>query len=421
MADDYRDFRTNKDPFDGTVSTRMIWMSVRLFGFAVVALTFVGALGMLWVHWQNTQLEGFALDGVAGAEGSAELSTAERLALQGYLFTQGRALDEAAGSGSQPINFIIEGGQNANIIALNLSRMGVIDPRNETLFLNYLRYYGYDSSLKPGEFVLSPQESVPEIVERLLQSSSDVVDVEIGFLEGWRIEQMVEYLEAVSPAAIDPDEFQEIVVRDVDFGQIPDGLSEALADVETFEGYLFPDDYRIPLDATAEDLVAVMLERFDERVNVNVREAFKLQDLTLHEAVTVASIVEREAVVEVERPTIASVYLNRLDIPMRLEADPTVQYALGFDEDWGNWWKSPLFLGDLEVDSPYNTYQNDGIPPAPIASPSLGSMLAVANPESSEYLFFVAGCQAVDVPAGTHLFSLDFDEHLANVVRCSGE
>ena len=123
-----------------------------------------------------------------------------------------------------------------------------------------------------------------------------------------------------------------------------------------------------------------------------------------------ASIVEREAVKDEEKPLIASVYLNRLKIGMKLDADPTVQYALGFDFTNGTWWKNPLSLNDLQFDSPFNTYIYAGLPPAPIANPGLNSLQAVAFPAETPYYFFRAKCDG----SGFHFFSETFEEHVAN-------
>ena len=134
----------------------------------------------------------------------------------------------------------------------------------------------------------------------------------------------------------------------------------------------------------------------------------------LHQVLTLASIVEREAVLDEERPTIAGVYLNRLARGMRLEADPTVQYAMGFQPASGQWWKTPVFLEEYsQVDSPYNTYLTTGLPPGPIAAPRLASIRAVLNPEQHDYLYFVAEPGG----SGRHIFSRTFEEHLENVKR----
>jgi UPF0755 protein len=136
--------------------------------------------------------------------------------------------------------------------------------------------------------------------------------------------------------------------------------------------------------------------------------------LELHDVLSLASIVEREAVVDQERAAIAGVYLNRLAEAMRLEADPTVQYAMGYQPGTGQWWKTPVYLEEYQqVDSPYNTYLYEGLPPGPIASASLASIRAVLYPEEHDYLYFVATPDG----SGRHVFSRTFQEHLENVRR----
>ncbi len=172
---------------------------------------------------------------------------------------------------------------------------------------------------------------------------------------------------------------------------------------------MFPDTYHLTQDSQPADLVSSMLETFDRRVSAELRDAYAQQGLSLYQAVTLASIVEREAVVTDERPLIASVFLNRLALDIKLDADPTVQYALGRQPD-GAWWKTALSLEDLQFDSPYNTYVYAGLPPGPIANPGLESLRAVAFPEPSPYLYFRAACDG----SGRHTFAETFDQHLLN-------
>lgn len=136
--------------------------------------------------------------------------------------------------------------------------------------------------------------------------------------------------------------------------------------------------------------------------------------MSVYQAVTLASIVEREAVIPDERPLIASVFLNRLRKGMYLNADPTVQYALGYQKQGHTWWKRPLLLEDLDVDSPYNTYRHPGLPPGPICNPGLDSLKAVANPAHTDYYYFVANDVAGD---GSHVFAKTLEEHQANIKK----
>ena len=182
------------------------------------------------------------------------------------------------------------------------------------------------------------------------------------------------------------------------------------------EGSLFPDIYTVPLEADAAYLIDQMLTTFGEKVTPAMRQGFGAQGLTVLEAVTLASIVQREAVLTEERPLIAGVFFNRLAQNMTLSADPTVQYAAGYDAASESWWKVPLYVSDLEFDSPYNTYVYTGLPPGPIAAPSLSALQAVANPTATDFIFFVADCESDIV--GDHKFSVTFDEHLLKAQRC---
>jgi UPF0755 protein len=180
--------------------------------------------------------------------------------------------------------------------------------------------------------------------------------------------------------------------------------------VENREGYLFPGIYVVSRDISADSLVEIFYQRFLTQLTPDLESGFSNQGLTLHEAVILASIVEREAVVEEEMPLIASVFLNRLASGMNLASDPTIQYALGFNREQGTWWTNPLTLDDLKLPSSYNTYDNPGLPPGPICNPGLAALQAVANPTQTTYLYFRADCDG----SGRHRFAEDFEEHLNN-------
>jgi len=208
---------------------------------------------------------------------------------------------------------------------------------------------------------------------------------------------------------VDQEEFI-LLVRDDAFHY--DFLRDRPADApRTLEGFLFPDTYQFPVNITTTSVIDVMLQNFDRRVTIEMRQQALDNGLDLFQALTLASIVEREAVVPEERPIIASVYLNRLRLGMYLEADPTVQYAKGYDSESGRWWPS-LSLEELrEVESPFNTFTHPGLPPGPICSPGLASIEAVLNPAQTDYLFFHA------TGDGSHAFAETFEEHLENQSR----
>ena len=179
---------------------------------------------------------------------------------------------------------------------------------------------------------------------------------------------------------------------------------------ENKEGYLFPGNYQVKREISAISLLDVFYEKFISQITPQYETQINTQGLTLSQAVILASIIEREAVIEEEMPQIASVFLNRLRTGLNLGADPTVQYALGYNESQGVWWTNPLSLDDLRLPSSYNTYENPGLPPGPICNPGLPALQAVANPSNTTYLYFRAACDG----SGRHLFAETFEEHLNN-------
>ena len=340
------------------------------------------------------------------------VNVAQRIYLQVYLDSRAEQLAQPAGNGSLPVSFSIAPGETADTIAANLAAAGLLN--DIELFRNYVRYHDLDSGLEAGDFLLSPQMTIPELADSLTEGV--LREVDLRFLEGWRLEEMANYLATVNAAQIDADDFLAITQRQVPFDLSSYDFLVSLPPEATLEGFLFPDTYRVPPDGDAAYLVDKMLQNFGNRVTPAMRQAYGFYGLSLRDAVTLASIVEREAVVAAERPLMAGVFLNRLAQEMKLEADPTVQYTLGYQSDTGKWWKNPLYLDDLALDSPYNTYVSPGLPPGPIANPGLASLQAVAEPAPTEFIFFVVDCTAVT--PGSHIFSVTFEEHLANVQRC---
>ena len=394
-----------EDPYQKKTSP-LVWV-VRLMVLFVAGVGCLVASALLYVTWRGVPSVGVQVEG-----SNPNLNGVERLYLQMQLTANAEALAAPAGSALAPVNFTINPGETAVTIANNLNAAGMLD--NPDLFVNYARFHGLDSQLEAGEFTLSPEWTIPELAETLTKAIAR--EAELRFIEGWRLEEMANSLATYKPAQIDADEFLAIVKRERPFDLSSYSFLANLPENTSLEGFLFPDTYTVPLDADAAYLVDKMLTNFGEKVTPGMRQGFGTQGLSISEAVTLASIVQREAVLAEERPLIAGVFLNRLTAGMTLSADPTVQYAIGYDPESESWWKVPLYLSDLEFDSPYNTYMYAGLPPGPIASPSLGALEAVSNPQISDFLFFVADCEA-DI-AGTHHFSVTFDEHLAKAQRC---
>lgn len=372
-------------------------------GWSVSVVILAGLLCLL------TAVAAYLFMTMSTEDGNPNLNPVERFYLQRRLNDQAVALQQPAGTGTEPVRFTVNLGESANVIANNLVLAGLLN--DAQLFLDYARYYGLDSQLEAGDFRLSPQLTIPQLA--LALTDARPIDFTVSFIAGWRLEEMADSIATLQPANIRADEFLAIAQRQVPFDTSRYDFLRDLPPDASLEGYLYPDAYTLPLEATAVDLIDVMLTRFGEQVTPQLRETFAAQGLSLHDAVTLASITHREAVLADERPLIAGVYLNRLNIGMLLQADPTVQYAVGQP---GNWWKNPLTLADLQYDSPYNTYVYSGLPPGPISSVGVNTLQAVANPTPSEYFFFVADCNAE--VAGTHLFSVTYEEHLVKVQTC---
>jgi UPF0755 protein len=349
--------------------------------------------------------------GIRLSDADPDLNIVRRLILQNYLAQNVEALSAPAGTNTDSA-FLIPAGASANSVAADLSAVGLLnDPE---LFLNYLNFYGLDSRLQAGQYTLNGRLSVRQLTDAITEGSAK--DVTVSFLNGMRLEEMAASLAAASPAEIDPTDFMALARRQRHFDLSPYSFLNSLGVDNTLEGYLFPGTYMVPYDADAQFLIEEMLRTFDRQVTPAMRQAYGAQNLSLLEAVILASIVERETPVDEERSRIASVYTNRVREGMPLQADPTVQYTVGYQDKNQSWWKVPLFLTDLKLDHPYNTYVIDGLPPGPIANPGLASLQAVAEPEQSDYLFFVLDCDSD--PPGRHVFSRTFEEHLANVERC---
>lgn len=299
--------------------------------------------------------------------------------------------------------FTVRPGDTSGKIGEEMERRGIIG--NATLFKVLVGYYGLDKDLKAGDYEVGPGMTMTEIITKLNRGLVKTTRMTVP--EGWRLEEIAEALdkkgifrrEDVLSAARSSYDYPFLTSR-------PAGAS--------LEGYLFPDTYEIRPRHTATDYVNMMLSNFQARLTPTMTEAAARKGLSLHQVLTLASIVEREAVQSDERPVIASVFLNRLTKNMPLYADPTVQYALGSDPSaaarWG-YWKTALSRADLETSSPYNTYRNPGLPPGPIANPGLASIKAVLEPASSSYLYFVAKGD------GSHAFANSMEEHERNVVK----
>jgi UPF0755 protein len=298
-------------------------------------------------------------------------------------------------------SFTIEPGESVNSVANHLEVVGLI--RDAEAFRAYLIYSGLDTSIQAGEYKLSAAMSAIEIAHELQDATS--MEVRFVVLPGWRMEEIAASL-PTSGLSITPEEF-------LSAAQPPPGGFDFFAGENSVEGFLYPGSYIFSRTLSAEDLVTELVRNFALRLSPDLRNGFNRQGLTVYQAVTLASIVQREAVREEEATLIASVFLNRYKIGMKLDADPTVQYAVGFNSLQNTWWTNPISAGNLQFDSPYNTYLYAGLPPTPISNPGLTALNAVAFPAETPYYYFRAKCDG----SGLHSFAETFEGHLGNACQ----
>lgn len=370
---------------------------------AVVVIVALAAAGIILMNVLNRS--GSPVN-ISLSSPESSLNPVEAAAVGAYLAVNQEALQTPVDRNADPEYFNIESGEHAAQIADDLVAQGII--ADATLFRRYLSYHGLDVRLEAGTYELSASMTIPEIAYQLTDAAPPEITVTVP--EGWRREQIAAWIDQQPDLPFTGSDFLiasgpgAAIPEDITFAaDIPSGMS--------LEGFLFPDTYRLAIDATAQDLVERMLYTFDARVTGDLRQQAAANGLSLYQAVTVASIVEREARVADERPTIADVYLNRLEAGMKLEADPTVQYAMGYQADADQWWNLNLTQEDYyAVDSPYNTYLYPGLPPGPIANPGLSAIQAVLQPDDTPYLYFRATCD----DSGRHNFATTFEEHVAN-------
>ncbi len=313
-----------------------------------------------------------------------------------------RFADAPAPRAASTVVFTIPTGASAADIGLGLQAEGLI--RSDVLFRLLVDRRGLDGQLRQGRYLLREDMPLERVLDALVHGA--VVDQTVTFPEGWRLEEMADRL--ADQTAIDPAEFAR-VSGGAGGWQGEFAFLRGLAPGTSLEGYLFPDTYQLAADATAEDLIRRMLRRFDDVVSDDLRSAAAASGLTLHEAITLASIIEREAALDAERALISGVFHNRLARGIPLQADPTAQYAIGQTTPRGRWWKPDITEDDLRVPSPYNTYLHQGLPPGPIAAPGLSSIQAAANPARTTYLFFVARGDL------SHAFAETSAEHDRNI------
>ena len=310
-------------------------------------------------------------------------------------------LGTTPGAPDETVLIQVEEGENAGAIGAKLEQAEVIQSARHFRVLASLM--GVSDRLEAGNYEFRLGGTALTAVRAI--SEGITVSLTITIPEGFRAEEFGELFES-----------RGIVTAEEFLGALSDSFTASfLADLppgRSLEGFLFPATYTLPPEVSAHDAVQRLLSAFDQRYQEHILPLLAGSARPLLEVITLASIVEREARVPEERPVIASVFANRLELGIALQADATVQYALADDpasvQQFG-YWKRGLTIADLQTASPYNTYVNPGMPPGPIANPGLDSILAALTPAETEFLYFVAR------PDGSHVFAQTLEEHIRNV------
>lgn len=281
-----------------------------------------------------------------------------------------------------PIMFLIPSGQGSKEIARRLASEGLV--RSQIGFYLLVRFFGTDGQIQAGDFRLNKSMDARTIAQELTHG---MVDVWVTTLEGWRDEEIAMTLS------------KDLKLPEKEF------LRVARA------GYMFPDTYLIPKDATAGAIVTMFMDNFNKKITPDMLTILTKEGMTKDEFVTIASLVEREGRTATDRPIIAGILLNRLRRNWPLQVDATLQYALGYQQKEKTWWKKELTDEDKKIDSPYNTYLHPGLPPGPIANPGLEAMNAVVYPHITDYMYYLHDKDGIAHYAKT------IEGHLENIAQ----
>jgi len=281
-----------------------------------------------------------------------------------------------------PKIFVVKNGQGVREIANNLKQEGLI--RDPVVFFLITRKGDLDKKIQAGDFRLNPSMNAYEVAVSLTHGT---LDIWVTVPEGYRAEEIADILA------------EKIPNYDKNWRQV----------LNQNEGYLFPDTYLIPRDADINTIISIFKNNFQTKYD-SVK-SIKTNNLSDTQTLVLASLVEREAMLEEDRSLVASVIYNRLSIGMKLDIDATLQYALGYQEDDKRWWKKGLTNEDKKINSLYNTYTNPGLPPRPISNPGLSAISAALNPAQTNYLYYITDQN------GKNRYATSLEGHNANIEK----
>ena len=291
-----------------------------------------------------------------------------------------------------PVYFTVRPGMSVSEIGKELYERGIID--SEMKFWWTAKLNGFENKVKSGTFAMQTGMTPRDALEILVYGNT--VTIRFTIPEGFSVRDIAQRLD--DEGLVKADAFISLAKTYRPYPYVEERENVLYA----VEGFLFPDTYEINGEFDAARIMQMMAENFDRRLTKDMRDRAREMDLSIYELVTLASLVEKEAYHEEDRPIIAQIFLKRLRLGMPLQADPTVQYLLDAP-------KEDLLYRDTEIESPYNTYQNVGLPPGPIASPGTASLMAVLHPADTNYLYFVADRN------GNNYYATNYADHLALV------
>jgi UPF0755 protein len=277
--------------------------------------------------------------------------------------------------------FSVRKGEGLNAIVKNLSKQNLI--RNKIVFYLIVKRLGIEKNMQAGDFRLSKSMSAEEIAQSLTHGTSDVW---VTIIEGLRKEEIAQILT------------ENFKIPSVPFIE------------QAREGYLFPDTYLIPKDATIEKILSIFTMNFEKKYSSELRNKIKALELTEREGLILASLVEKEAKFPEDKRKVAGILYKRFKTDWMMQIDATIQYALRYQKKEKTWWKKDLTIDDIDVDSTYNTYKYKGLPPAPICNPGLDSLIAVANADvHTKYWYYIS-----DNKGNMH-YAATLEEHNENI------
>jgi UPF0755 protein len=327
-------------------------------------------------------------------------------AIFSFFIFRSKALSSRVSDSNIAQLFEIEKNEGAKTIGIKLAEANLV--KNKYYFYYYLRSENLTQKIQAGKYELSPNMSIQEITRKIVEGEIKEAYQKLVIPEGFTNTKIIGRVKELDLTL--GEEFEKIVNCRCQTGvdcdcmnfrnkysfltNLPDGID--------LEGYLFPDTYYVYPEDDAVKLVAKFINNFEEKVSLEMLQSIKKQDKTLHQILTMASIVEKEVRSDTDKKIVAGIFWNRVNDEYFLQSCATLAYVLGED-------KKQYTIEDTKIDSSYNTYQNIGLPPGPVSNPGIKSIKATISPEKSDYYFFLS-----DFTTGETIFSKTLDEHNAN-------